>query len=382
LFAEELMAISCIHTADFQIGKAFGSIGGDASIVLRRQRIETVRRIAELAAERNVDAVLVAGDVFDLDAVSNETIHTWLQAMAPYSGLWVVIPGNHDPAVPQSVWHRIEPLGPPANLHLSLEPEIFQLAGDRLAVLTAPLQRRHESGDPTSVWDEMPTPPQVVRVGLAHGTISSRDSAAFDATNPIAGNRETLSRLDYLALGDWHGTMQVGERSWYSGTPEKDHFKANDSGNLLVVNIDRPGATPVVEKVRVGRFRWCDQHWEVNGATDVAALDQKLLALSEPFHETVVSLSVTGTIDLETREKLDRLLETWRGRLLHLGEHLDGLIARPSEADLDRIDTGGFVRAAVERLRRAGTNRFDPDNPYAGDAIAMLYRIHAGGGAQ
>jgi len=376
------MAISFLHTADFQIGKAFGSLGNDAGIVLRRQRIETVRRIAEVAAERNVNAVLVAGDAFDLNAVSNETIHAWLQAIAPYSGPWVVIPGNHDSAVPQSVWHRVESLGRPTNMHLSLEPEVLQLAGGRLAVLTAPLQRRHESRDPTCVWDEMATPPQLVRVGLAHGAISSDGSPAFNARNPIAGNREALSRLDYLALGDWHGTRQVGERSWYSGTPEPDHFKANDSGNVLVVQIEKPGATPLVEKVRVGRFRWFDQHWELNGVADIAALDQKLIELSEPFHETLVNLTVTGAIDLETREKFERLLETWRGRLLHLGEHLEDLIARPSEADLDRIDAGGFVRAAVDRLRGAGADPVNPDSQYARDAIAMLYRIHTGGSAQ
>lgn len=229
------MAISFVHTADFQIGKTFSSIPAEAGTLLRRQRVEAVRRIAELAVERDVDAVLVAGDVFDLDAVSNETIHSWLQAMTAYPGPWVVIPGNHDPAVTQSLWHRIEGLGRPANLCLSLEPQTLHLAGGRLAVLTAPLRRRHECHDLTSAWDEMATPPQAIRVGLAHGAIMSHAPALFESPNSIAGNRAALSSLDYLALGDWHGTMQVCERAWYSGTPETDQFKANDSGNALEV---------------------------------------------------------------------------------------------------------------------------------------------------
>jgi DNA repair exonuclease SbcCD nuclease subunit len=374
--------VSFLHTADFQIGKGFGSLRPEAAVVLRRQRIETVRRIAELAKERRVDAVLVAGDVFDFDTVSNETVHSFLQALSGYTGPWVIIPGNHDPVAAGSVWHRIQELGRPANLLTSLEPEILVLANGCLAVLTAPLQRRHETRDLTSVWDTMATPPHAVRVGLAHGAITSHTPAGFDATNPVAGDREVLGRLDYLALGDWHGTMQVGKRSWYSGTPETDHFKTNDSGNVLLVTIDDPGAVPFVQKIQVGCYRWFELNHEINNAADLAALDQTLREVTEPFHESVVTLAVSGTVDLETRTRIDRLLETWRGRLLYLREDTDGLIAQPTEADLDRIDTSGFVRNALERLRRTAADPRDPDYCHSGDAIALLYRIHTSGDAQ
>lgn len=376
------MAVSFLHTADFQIGKAFGPIGAEAAIMLRRQRIDTVRRIAELASERGVDAVLVAGDVFDFDGVSNETVHSLLQAFSAYTGPWALIPGNHDPAVASSVWHRIEDLGRPVNLHVSREPEILDLADGRLAVLTAPLQRCHEVRDLTCVWDTMTTPAHAVRVGLAHGAITSHTPGVFDAANPVAGDREILSRLDYVALGDWHGTMQVGERSWYAGTPETDHFKANDSGNVLLVHIENPGAMPVVEKVPVGRYRWFELNHEINNQADLVSLDRKLVDITEPFQDSVVRLVLTGAVDLETDEKMDRLLEAWRGRLLYLREDTSGLIARPTDADLDRIDTAGFVRAALERLRRTASDSADPDQTYSGDAIALLYRVHTGGGAQ
>lgn len=152
---------------------------------------------------------------------------------------------------------------------------------------------------------------------------------------------------------------------------------------LLVVHIESPGAIPAVERVRIGRFRWFNQEWELNGVADVAALDEKLRAMGEPFHEALVNLRIVGAVDLETRERLERLLETWHGRLLHLGEQLDGLIARPSDSDLDRIDIGGFVRTAVNRLNLAEANPLDPDHAYAGDAITLLYRLHmSSGGAQ
>jgi DNA repair exonuclease SbcCD nuclease subunit len=41
--------------------------------MLREQRFHAIRRIAEVAPMRAVDAVLVAGDVFDSDGVKEET---------------------------------------------------------------------------------------------------------------------------------------------------------------------------------------------------------------------------------------------------------------------------------------------------------------------
>jgi DNA repair exonuclease SbcCD nuclease subunit len=60
------MGIRILHTADWQIGKQFESLGApsDKLAYLRQERFNVVRRIGDLAASENVDAVLVAGDVF------------------------------------------------------------------------------------------------------------------------------------------------------------------------------------------------------------------------------------------------------------------------------------------------------------------------------
>ena len=80
------MAIKVIHTADWQIGKTFGNIPGDAGAMLREQRFQTIRLIAELARNRAVDAVLVAGDVFDGNAVKDETIRRAIKRDGRISG--------------------------------------------------------------------------------------------------------------------------------------------------------------------------------------------------------------------------------------------------------------------------------------------------------
>ena len=65
-------------------------------------------------------------------------------------------------------------------------------------------------------------------------------------TAAASRDRAATARLDYLALGDWHGTRRIDARTWYSGTPEPDRFKANEPGNVLQVDIARAGAEPIV----------------------------------------------------------------------------------------------------------------------------------------
>ncbi len=169
------MAVKILHTADWQIGKVFADIDdldGDRAAELRSQRLKTVAKIAAKATEHAVDAVVVAGDVFDTNdrsKVTDELLLRTLGAMEGFGGDWLLLPGNHDAAGGQSAWERLKQLKPPANIKLMTTAEPQLIADHRLAILPAPLLRRHEASDVTAVLDGMQTPPETVRVGVAHG---------------------------------------------------------------------------------------------------------------------------------------------------------------------------------------------------------------------
>src|SRR5690606_8176238 len=115
--------------------------------LLAEERLLAVERIARLAAEQRVDAVLVAGDVFDAQTVSERTLRRLFNALAAYAGPWLVIPGNHDAALAESVWTRAGRLGVvPANVDLLLAPGV-RCVGNAFAVLAAPLTQRHTYED-------------------------------------------------------------------------------------------------------------------------------------------------------------------------------------------------------------------------------------------
>ena len=367
------MSLTLLHTADWQIGKQFASIPGDAGAALRSQRLETIATLAALAGERGVDAVLVAGDVFEDNAVSDETLRRTMNALNGFRGPWVLLPGNHDSALAQSAWSRLRRLAiVPDNVTLATEAEPVELCGGRLCVLPAPLQRRHEVRDLTDYFDAVDSAPGALRVGLAHGAVRNRLPAESEAMNPISDTRADSARLDYLALGDWHGTLEIAPRSWYAGTPEPDRFRSNDPGNVLLVELSEPGAPPLVTKRQLGRFRWQQLEFELADEAGIEVLDGRLGALEEAAN-TLLRLRLSGTLDLGARLQLDELLAGWRARLHHLGVDESALVARPSAQDIAAIGASGFVRDAIDTLIRIQDDPAHPDHDHAARALQVLY---------
>lgn len=369
------VTIKLLHTADWQIGKGFSNFVGDAGALLRTQRVKTIERIAHVANENAVDVVLVAGDIFETNAIADETLRRTLIAMQPYKGSWVLLPGNHDAALSDSAWTRLKRIGVPENVWLATTPEPILLLNNRVAILPAPLQRRYEANDLTEWFDGVVTPGGALRIGLAHGSVANRLPQKSEAPNAISEIRSDTAKLDYLALGDWHGTLEIAPRTWYSGTPEPDRFRNNERGNVLIVTLTEPGQSPTVETVPVGYYRWNQLDHMVTVQDDASALDDVLTAEREA-ERVVANLALRGAVNLATRRQIEEILQRHRARFHVLKIEDRELVATPSDQDLDRIDTMGFVRVAIEKLRNKANNPSDSESEIARAALQKLYVEH------
>ena len=355
-----------LHTADWQIGRLYGTFDPDDAAALAEARFVAVERLAALAASEQVDAVVVAGDVFDAQTVSDRSIRKLFNAVAGYGGPWVMIPGNHDAALAESVWTHAARLGAlPSNLHLALEPRVVELAEPRIALLCAPLTQRHTYGDLTAWFDAAATPPGWLRIGVAHGAVQGVLPDDIDAANPIAPNRAALARLDYLALGDWHGSKCIDARTWYSGTPEQDRFKSNDAGQALLVQVSPAGAAPVVQPVRTGQYRWLQQLHTLSVATDLDALINSLAGMQA--HD-VLDLSVAGHVDVADHVRLQHALGAAEARMRCLRSDLSALQLAPTADDIAALQADGYLGDVIQELRDAAGD----DARRAQDALAIL----------
>lgn len=345
---------------------------GDAGAALRSQRFSTVKTIAEIAQSRRVDAVLVAGDVFEHNAVADETLRRTINAMAPFTGPWVLLPGNHDSNLTQSVWSRLHSLSvAPQNVIFAVEPKPIYLCDGQLVVLPAPLQRRHEVWDLTEWYDGFRSDERVFRVGLAYGSLTNLLPEAANALNPIADTRASTANLDYLALGDWHGTKEVAHRTWYAGTPEPDRFKANEPGNVLLVELE-VGSKPKVDRIPLGKFQWVEKEFELIDDTSISVLDQQIANL-ENIERTLLRLKLSGSIDLAARHHLSEMLDNQRARLHFLDVDESSLLAQPSQDDIDAMGATGFVQDAIETLVGIESDDSNADRGNASRALQILY---------
>ncbi len=354
-----------LHTADWQIGKLFGQFDADEAALLADARFAAVERLARLATEHAVDAVLVAGDVFDAQGVADKTIHRLFHAMSGFAGSWVMIPGNHDAGLAESVWTRAARLGAiPARVRVCLRPEALLLPG--LAILPAPLTQRITHADLTGWFAAADTPAGLPRVGLAHGSVQGILADGIDSSNPIAAGRAAQARLDYLALGDWHGTRQVDARCWYAGTPEPDRFKANDAGHALLVELGAAGGLPTVTPVATAQYRWTAASLDVQVPSDVDAALQRIAGFGAA---DVVQLTLTGRSDLAGHRRLAEAIGRARGKARSLLADLSGLSLEPTDDDIAALHADGYLGDVLADLR---ATQDGPAGQTARDALAIL----------
>ena len=357
-----------LHTADWQMGRAFTRFETEDGAALVEARFKAIETLAQLANEHQCDAVLVAGDVFDAQTVSDRTIRRVFNATKAFAGPWVMLPGNHDAALAESVWTRAQRLGAvPENVQLALQPGVINLEQQRLSILSAPLTQRHTYGDLTERFTGYESPEGFLRVGLAHGSVQGLLPDEIDSTNPIAPNRAEASRLDYLALGDWHGTKQIDERTWYSGTPEPERFRNNEAGNALIVDVPEAGATPTVTQLPTGRYQWHQWRETLAVQSDLDQLLERLNALPE---SAVVDLRLEGSITLVGEETLLKALSVAEAKFRSLRCERSGLQLAPTDEDIAALKADGYVGEVVESLRERQQDGVQDDA--ARDALAIL----------
>ncbi|WP_329128893.1 exonuclease SbcCD subunit D [Streptomyces sp. NBC_01476] len=262
-----------LHTSDWHLGRSFHRVS-----LLDAQRA-FLDHLVDTARSERVDAVLVAGDVYDravppLSAVElfDEALHRLAELGVPT----VMISGNHDSARRLGVGGRI--MGR-AGIHLRTDPatchqpvllsdEHGEVAVYGLPYLEPALVRQEfdaEQADHTAVLGAAMDRVRADLAGRAEGTRAVVLAHAFvtgaapcDSERDItAGGVQAVPAavfdgVHYAALGHLHGCQTVSERVRYSGSPlaysfsEEHHRKSvwlvtlGAAGEVDAERVDTP----------------------------------------------------------------------------------------------------------------------------------------------
>lgn len=330
---------------------------------MRMLRFQTVEKIAQLARQRQVDFVVVAGDVLDDNALGKDALQQTSDALRAFADIPVfLLPGNHDAATEDCALLRLDL---PSNVRVLTKREPVEVAGGTL--YPCPLRRRHESVDPTA-WLPQCEAGDGIRIAVAHGGIINFDDSADAAVPNLIDAPAVIARgFDYLALGDWHGLLNMGPRIWYSGAHEATRFKEKKPGYALVVEIESAGDEPQVEPVLVAQTQWESIALNFSDDSQVDHLRERLNAITS-LSRTLLRLDLEGALSMAARDELDDLVADFAQRVVYLRSCLDELHTQPTEQDLEQMSAEGFLASALDDLRQNA-------DPADEDAIRLMYRL-------
>lgn len=339
-----------LHTADWQIGKPFQFIQDTSKReALRSQRVETVNSLKTIISKHDLEFVIVSGDLFDSFTPDKSTVTKLCGAIGELGVPVYAIPGNHDHAGPGCVWEQEffkqvqQELAP--NFHLLSRPE--PVIAEKVILLPCPLTRRHSATDPTEWLRQLPDdlPEDRPRIVIAHGSTQGFSSQGEEDTSP-AVNQIDLERvdpaaIDYMALGDWHGTRQINPKAWFSGTPEQDRFakgENNNPGNVLIVELSGRHSQTSVRMEKTGQINWIDiPEFSLTSDTAIAAFESKMTnLLGQRVQKDLLSIGLTGALSLAAHHQLEQVFEKLESRLIHLRLKRD-LLVEPSDEEMQGL---------------------------------------------
>jgi DNA repair exonuclease SbcCD nuclease subunit len=383
-----------IHTADWQIGKPYGTVADEQKrFRLQQERLAAIGRIRDAVQLQEAQLLLVAGDLFDSPTPATSAVLEVLETIGEMVVPVLVIPGNHDHGAPGSVWHRDDfkrhqpRLAPNLQLLLDRQPLLLEQA----VVLPCPLLRNQDSSDPSQWlrsldWSSLPT--DRPRIVLAHGGVhgfGGRDYEGDEDAQAGANNLLDLAALptdaiDYIALGDWHNLKQVSAQAWYPGTPEPDRFdqgEDNQRGQVLVVDLER-GATPQVRPLRTGRFVWHNLRVRFSADADLDRLERQLEELTAGrVSRDLVRLQVSGSLSLAGHRRYQQLLSDLQHRLLRL--RLKGECQQaPEAAELEELiacSDDPLIARVAQQLHHRLQRDSDPDSEEAAQLRTALCEL-------
>jgi len=361
-----------LHTSDWQVGMKALRCGAAASTI-RDERLAAGRRVVEFANANGAEWVLLAGDLFEDNAVDRSLVRNASSILNSFRGRVFVIPGNHDPLIPGSVWD--DPCWDAcSNVTILREASPVEVPGGML--FPCPAFSKYSLDDPTA-WISAASHKNTICVGIAHGSVDG--IGVEDMEYPIPIDAAQRSGLDYLALGHWHSKNLFPApnnvtRMAYSGTHETTAFGERNSGNVLLVEIPERNATPIITPFRTGELSWKTIARQIRNPQDLKNVQKELEDIIMP-KRTILDVTLAGLLHPEMYGQLDDLSDMVKSRFL-FGQMNSHLLPSPADDSWIFNLPVGVIRSAAERLRQMASEPEPGNDPeVAAAALLELYKI-------
>ena len=301
-----------LHLADVHFDTTFASRSERVRKLLREGIRKAFVKAVDLAIAEQLDAVLVAGDLFDGEFLSFTTERLILDQATRLLEAGVPLfyaTGNHDPASGRGRFARFD-WPPGIHVFRSRSPstvDVLDRDGQPCAVVIgAGHESAREEGNLAELFPVASG--SLPHIGLLHTMVQSAESSSLhDRYAPCSVEDLRRVAYDYWALGHIHNRQQVDDvaNAWYSGNIQGRNPRETGPRGGLLINVER-GKPAVAEFVPLSSVEWI--HLDISNldavsdATQLEAAVRKAFDTSGPSaaaDDWIVVVELTGHCPLE-----------------------------------------------------------------------------------
>lgn len=313
--------IRILHCADLHLDSPFRSLGVSEAAVRRRELRGTFTSLMMYIRENGVKLCLMAGDLFDSELVTSETMRLLAEGMASAPDCrFVIAPGNHDPYTPTGVWART---ALPENAYLFTSPEIGCFSFDDIGVDVYGYAFPSSSLRACPIGSLRPKNPDRINLLVMHADLES----PLSVYAPVRLSEIEASGMDYAALGHVHQTDGVkkagGTYYAYAGCIEGRDFGETGHKGAFVCDLSKENGvlSASFRGVPFSKRRYEVDTLSVDGCGDEESVAKKIHALMHEkkyFSDTALRLTLTGLLPPSFRLRTHAFEEAFRGTVFSL----------------------------------------------------------------
>jgi DNA repair exonuclease SbcCD nuclease subunit len=358
------LAMRLVHTADVHLDMCFARAAMPARLGNRRRQSlrEVFRSIVSRAGNWPADALLIAGDLFEGDRVTRDTVAFLMSEFRSIAHVPVFIsPGNHDPYTPESpyateTW--------PDNVTIFPSPEWTSVAvkDGALTVHGFGFDGPESSANPFGSL-RLGETRGTTHVAVAHGSEKSHQPPSKEPYAPFDAADAAVDGLAYLALGHFHSFTEIpgdfGTAIYYSGAPEGHGFR--EPGIRHHVEVEINGSAVEVKPVASSRVIYATHTLSCDSFTSSQdLLDAVRRATRDESRSQLARITLTGLCPPAIRSELPSIQDTL-AQDFELLEFVDRTESIEDYTKLGREDTSlgvlihrlsGEIEDATEEGRR------------------------------
>ena len=382
-----------IHCSDLHIDspfRGFSAIHPEWAERLRNAPLQSFLNIVDLAVREQVDAVIIAGDVFDGEDKSLQAqfkFRRGLQTLSEHHIPSFIAHGNHDPLNTWSTtlkWPEGVTVFPGSGVHsFSVMKEGQALAHiygisfperdvfDNLALL---FERKQDSG---------------FAVAVLHANVGSHPD--HDPYAPCAVDDLVNRGMDYWALGHIHARTVVRENHpaiVYCGNSQGRHFRETGPRGCCLVTLQEDAPSDV-RFVATDAIRFMESAVDLSSSTTMDAVVEEIVRHCQFLldhaedRSLVVRLTLEGRTDVHALLRKGGTLENLRDEVLqNFSDRRSGLwlefrLQTRGVYDIDALKQG---KDFVADLIALYDSKADPESlAECREALKPLFRSWEGG---